>query len=67
MVDTTDEVEEHSGASPPLSVADGGSSVSREKFNVALDMIRQFCINVMFNLFCSYLLGRSSELNELYM
>ena len=26
-----------------------------------------FCINAMFNLLCSYLLGRSSELNELYM
>ena len=25
------------------------------------------CINAMFNLFCSYLLSRNSELNELYM
>ena len=29
--------------------------------------LNAFCINAMFNLFCSYLLGRSSELNELYM
>ena len=40
MVDTTDEVEEHPGASPTLSPADGGSSVSREEFNVALDTLK---------------------------
>ena len=29
--------------------------------------LNAFCINAMFNLFCSYLLGRSSKSNELYM
>jgi len=40
MVDTTDEVEEHPGASPTLSAAKGGSSASREEFNVALDTLK---------------------------
>ena len=40
MVDTTYEVEEHLGESPTLSSADGGSSVSREEFNAALDTLK---------------------------
>ena len=33
-------MKEHSSASPPLPAADGGSSVSREEFNVALDTLK---------------------------
>ena len=40
MVDTTDKVEKHSGASPTLPAADGGSSVSHEEFNVAFDTLK---------------------------
>ena len=40
MVDTGDEGEEHSGVNPSLSAADGGSSVSREEFNAALDTLK---------------------------
>ena len=40
MVDTTDEVEDQPGVNPTLSVADGGSSVSREEFNAAMDTLK---------------------------
>ena len=40
MVDTTDGVEEHCGVKPISSTADGGTSVSREEFNVALDTLK---------------------------
>ena len=40
MVGTTDEREEHSGASPSLSAADGEPLVSREEFNAALDTLK---------------------------
>ena len=40
MVDTVDGVEEHSGVNPISSTADGGTSVSREEFNVALDTLK---------------------------
>ena len=40
MVDTVDGVEEHSGAKPVSSTADGGTAVSREEFNVALDTLK---------------------------
>ena len=40
MVDTVDGVEEHSGVNPILSTGDGGTSVSREEFNVALDTLK---------------------------
>ena len=38
MVDVVDEVGEHSGVNPISSTADGGTSVSREELNVALDL-----------------------------
>ena len=40
MVDTVDGGEEHSGVNPISSTADGGTSVSREEFNVALDTLK---------------------------
>ena len=40
MVDTVDSGEEHSGVNPISSTADGGTMVSREEFNVALDTLK---------------------------
>ena len=40
MVDTVDGGEEHSGVNPFSSTADGGTAVSREEFNVALDTLK---------------------------
>ena len=40
MVDTIDSVEEHSGVNPTSSTADGGTAVSCEEFNVALDTFK---------------------------
>ena len=40
MVDTVDGGEEHVGVIPFSSTADGGSSVSREEFNAALDTLK---------------------------
>ena len=40
MVDTIDGEEEHPVLNTSLSTADGGSSLSREEFNVALDTLK---------------------------
>ena len=40
MIDTVDGVEEHSGVNPISSTGDGGTSVSREEFNVALETLK---------------------------
>jgi hypothetical protein len=40
MVDTIDGGEEHSGVNPVSSTADGGTTVSHEEFNVALDTLK---------------------------
>ena len=40
MVDVVDGVEEHSGVNPVSSTGDGGTAVSREEFNVALDTLK---------------------------
>ena len=40
MVDTIDSEEERPGVNPSSSMADGGSPVSREEFNVALDTLK---------------------------
>ena len=40
MVDTVDGVEEHSGVNPFSSTADGGTAVSHEEFNVALNTLK---------------------------
>ena len=40
MVDVVDGAEEHSGENPVSSMGDGGTTVSREEFNVALDTLK---------------------------
>ena len=40
MVDTVDSVEEHYGVNLISSTGDGGSSVSREEFNVVLETLK---------------------------
>ena len=40
MVDINDGAKEHSGGNPISSSAEGGTSVSREEFNVALDTLK---------------------------
>ena len=52
-----DEVEEHSGASPILSAADGGSSVSREDFNAAMDTLKTSLMAEVKGMFKEYLEG----------
>ena len=54
MVDTNDGAEEHSGVNPFSSTADGGTAVSREEFNVALDTLKTSMtteVESMFNKF----------------
>ena len=54
MVDTVDGGEEHSGVNPFSSTADGGTAVSREEFNVALDTLKTSMtteVESMFNKF----------------
>ena len=54
MVDTVDGVEEHSRVNPISSTGDGGTSVSREEFNVALDTLKTSMtteVESMFNKF----------------
>ena len=40
MVDVVDGVEEHSGVNPVSSTGDGGTAVSPEEFNAALDTLK---------------------------
>ena len=54
MVDTADGVEEHSCVNTSSSTADGGTTISREEFNVALDTLKTSMtttIEIMFNKF----------------
>ena len=54
MVDIANGVEEHSGVNPISSTGDGGTSVSREEFNVALDTLKTSMtteVESMFNKF----------------
>ena len=54
MVDTVDGGEEHFGVNPVSSTADGGTAVSREEFNVALDTLKTSMtteVESMFNKF----------------
>ena len=57
MVDTTDGVEEHSGVNPISSTADGGTSVSREEFNVALDTLKDSMTTKVESMFTKFLEG----------
>ena len=57
MVDTTDGAEEHSGVNPISSTADGGTSVSREEFNVALDTLKDSMTTKVESMFTKFLEG----------
>ena len=57
MVDTTDGAEEHSGVNPISSTADGGTSVSREEFNVALDTLKNSMMTEVESIFTKFLEG----------
>src|SRR5215216_6063089 len=57
MGDTVDKVEEHSGARPTLSTGDGGSSVSREEFNAALDTLKTSMTTEVEGMFNKFLEG----------
>ena len=57
MVDTIDSVEEHSGVNPISSTAEGGASVSREEFNVALDTLKTSMTTEVESMFTKFLEG----------
>ena len=57
MVDVVDGVEEHSGANPVSSTGDGGTAVSREEFNVALDTLKTSMTTEVESMFNKYLEG----------
>ena len=57
MVDTVDGVEEHSGVNPISSTGDGGTSVSREEFNVALETLKTSMTTEVESMFTKFLEG----------
>ena len=57
MVDTVDGVEQHSGVNPISSTADGGTAVSREEFNVALDTLKTSMMTEVESMFNKFLEG----------
>ena len=57
MVDTVDSVEEHSGANPVSSTGDGGTTVSREEFNVALETLKTSMTAEVESMFYKFLEG----------
>ena len=57
MVDTVDGVEEHSGVNPVASTGDGGTAVSREEFNVALDTLKTSMTTEVESMFYKFLEG----------
>ena len=57
MVDTIDGEEEHPGVNPSSSMADGGSSVSREELNVALDTLKTSMTTEVKGMFKEFLDG----------
>ena len=58
MVDTVDGgEEEHSGVNPISSTGDGGTSVSREEFNVALDTLKTSMTTTVESMFNKFLEG----------
>ena len=60
MVDTIDGVEEHSGVNPTSSTGDGGTSVSREEFNVALETLKTSMMTEVESMFTKFLEGLTS-------
>ena len=57
MVDVVDGVEEHSGVNPVSSTGDGGTAVSREEFNVALDTLKTSMTTEVESIFNKFLEG----------
>ena len=57
MVDTIDGEEEHPGVNPSSSTADGGSLVSREEFNAALDTLKTSMTTEVKGMFKEFLDG----------
>ena len=57
MVDTVDSVEEHSGVNPISSTGDGGTSVSREEFNVALETLKTSMTTEVESMFTKFIEG----------
>ena len=57
MVDTIDREEEPPGVNPSSSMADGGSLVSREEFNVALDTLKTSMTTEVESMFNKFLEG----------
>ena len=57
MVDVVDGVEEHSGVNPVSSTGDGGTAVSREEFNVALDTLKTSMATEVESMFNKFLEG----------
>jgi len=57
MVDVNDGAEEHSGVNPISSSAEGGTSVSREEFNVALDTLKTSMTTEVESMFTKFLEG----------
>ena len=55
MVDTVDGVEEHSGVNPISSTGDGGTSISREEFNVALETLKTSMTTEVESMFTKFL------------
>ena len=57
MVDTVDGAEKHSGVNPISSTGDGGTSVSREEFNVALETLKTSMMTEVESMFTKFLEG----------
>ena len=57
MVDTVDRVEEHSGVNPISATGDGGTTVSHEEFNVALDTLKTSMTTEVESMFNKFLEG----------
>ena len=57
MVGTNDGAEEHSSVNPISSTADGGTAISREEFNVALDTLKTSMTTEVESMFTDFLEG----------
>ena len=57
MVDTVDSEQEHPSVNPSSSTADGGSPVSHEEFNAALDTLKTSMMTEVESMFNKFLEG----------
>ena len=57
MVDTVEGREEHSGVNLSSSTGDGGTAVSHEEFNVALDTLKTSMTTEVESMFNKFLVG----------